>query len=81
VQLRSKELGPVLQLFERVEQLDPNNTDILAEHAIAPAQAGRLTEAEVKHRKAMRLNPFYPDWFLWYLADIYFWMESYADVP
>ena len=80
VQLWSKELGPALQLFERAEQLNPNNADILAEHADALAYAGRLAEAEEKLHKAMRLNPFYPDWYLWYLADIYYGMERYADV-
>jgi adenylate cyclase len=30
--------------------------------------------------KAMRLNPFYPDWYLWYLADAYDALGRYEDV-
>ena len=28
----------------------------------------------------MRLNPYYPDWYLWYLADAYITMGRHADV-
>ena len=30
--------------------------------------------------KAMRLNPYYPDWYLWYLADAYNALQRPEDV-
>ena len=52
----------------------------MVELADALAYGGRLEAAENLIMNAMRLNPFYPDWYLWYLADIYFGMERYKDV-
>ena len=28
--------------------------------------------------RAMRLNPFYPDWYLWYYGSVYFHLGDYA---
>ena len=28
----------------------------------------------------MRLNPYYPDWYLWHLADAYYALKRYDDV-
>lgn len=80
VNLWSKEIDRALGLYERALQLNPNSADILAEFADALAYAGRLDDAEAKLLAAMRLNPFYPDWYLWYLGDIYYGMGRYADV-
>ena len=31
-------------------------------------------------QRAMRLNPFYPDWYLWYLGEAYFDLGDYEEV-
>jgi tetratricopeptide (TPR) repeat protein len=80
VNLWSKEIESAIGLYQRALLLNPNSADIMAELADALAYAGRLAEAEQRLTTAMRLNPFYPDWYLWYLADIYYGMGRYRDV-
>ncbi|MEO9873504.1 MAG: tetratricopeptide repeat protein [Anderseniella sp.] len=80
VHLWSKQVDAAIGLFERALILNPNSADIMAEFADALAYAGKLEQAEAMLKKAMRLNPFHPDWYLWYLADIYFCMARYSDV-
>ena len=39
--------------------------------------AGRAEEAVRLLERAMRLNPYFPDWYLWYLGDAYFHLGDY----
>ena len=80
VHLWSKQIDAAIGLFERALLLNPNSADIMAEFADALAYAGKLEQAEETLNNAMRLNPFHPDWYLWYLADIYYGMARYGDV-
>jgi len=57
--------GTALDCFERALALNPNNSDVLANCAWPPMFEGRTEEAVVRLDRAMRLNPFYPDWYLW----------------
>ncbi len=80
VHLWSKQIDAAIGLFERALMLNPNSADIMAEFADALAYAGKLEQAEAMLKNAMRLNPFHPDWYLWYLADVYYGMARYSDV-
>jgi adenylate cyclase len=51
--------------------LNPNDSDIIAEYADALAYVEQPQRSVELMHKAMRLNPHYPDWYLWYLADAY----------
>jgi tetratricopeptide (TPR) repeat protein len=42
--------------------------------------AGQPEKSVELMEKAMRLNPCYPDWYLWYLADAYSTMDRHTDV-
>jgi TolB-like protein/class 3 adenylate cyclase/Tfp pilus assembly protein PilF len=66
--------------YQRALALNPNDADIVAEYADALVYVGRLREAEELLERAMRLNPYYPDWYLWNLADVYDAMGRYNDV-
>lgn len=66
--------------YTRATTLNPNDADIIAEYADALVYAGQPLKAIELLERAMRLNPFYPDWYLWYLADAYCTMERPADV-
>jgi len=66
--------------YERALDLNPNDADIVAEYADALVYIGEPARSVELLQKAMRLNPYYPDWYLWYLADAYLTLERYADV-
>ena len=60
--------------------LNPNDSDIIAEYADALSYVEQPERSLELMQKAMRLNPHYPDWYLWYLADIYDTMGRCEDV-
>ena len=75
--LYSKRHDESLAAYERAIELNPNDADILSEMADALVfsdDAGRAIDL-LEH--AMRLNPFYPDDYLWHLADAYFVLADY----
>ncbi len=49
--------------YERALALSPNNADILAQYGRNLPLLGRAEEAVELIKKAMRLNPKYPDWY------------------
>ncbi len=49
--------------YERALALNPNNADLLAEYGWNLPKLGRAAEGVKSIEKAMRLNPFYPDWY------------------
>jgi hypothetical protein len=57
--------------------LNPNDADILTEMADALVYRGRPREAIEMIEKAMRLNPFYPDWYLWVLGGAHYAARDY----
>jgi len=54
-----------LDCFDRALALNPNNSDALANCAWPLMFEGRAEEAVNRLERAMRLNPFFPDWYLW----------------
>jgi adenylate cyclase len=69
-----------LAAYARATTLNPNDADIIAEYADSLVYVGQPLQAIELLERAMRLNPYYPDWYLWYLADAYCCMERPADV-
>jgi adenylate cyclase len=78
--LYRKEHEASLAAYERAMELNPNDADIIAEFADARVYAGQPQDAIQLLKKAMRLNPYYPDWYLWYLADAYNALGQAEDV-
>ena len=68
------------QAYERALSTNPNDADILAEYADMLHYLGRQDEALLHMKRAMALNPFYPDWYLWNLADIQFEIDRFDEV-
>jgi adenylate cyclase len=66
--------------YTQALSLNPNDSDIIAEHADALVYVEQPQRAVELMQKAMRLNPYYPDWYLWYLADAYDTMGRSEDV-
>ncbi len=62
--LRSgKQPKVALAEYERAFALSPNNADLLAQYGRNLPLLGRAEEAVELIKKAMRLNPKYPDWY------------------
>ena len=77
VSLYRKEHDASLKAFETALRLNPNDTDIMSNMADALAHCGRSEEAITLLNRALLLNPFYPDQYLWYLGGAYFGLKDY----
>jgi TolB-like protein/class 3 adenylate cyclase/Flp pilus assembly protein TadD len=66
-----------LAAYERAIELNPNDADILAEMANSVSCSGEAPRAIDLLARAMRLNPYYPDWYLWYLGEAHFDLGDY----
>ncbi len=77
VNLYRKDHDACLSSFETALSLNPNDTDIMSNMGDALAHCGRSEEAISLLNKALLLNPFYPDQYLWYLGGAYFNLKEY----
>ncbi|MDZ7842289.1 MAG: BTAD domain-containing putative transcriptional regulator [Gammaproteobacteria bacterium] len=66
--LAAGDLAASLLSFDEALRLNPNNSDALANRAWPLTFAGRADEAVRNIESAMRLNPYYPHWYLWGLG-------------
>jgi adenylate cyclase len=66
-----------LAAYEHAHELNPNDADILAEMAHSLSCAGDAQRAVQLLERAMRLNPYSPDWYLWNLGEVYFDLGDY----
>ncbi|HEX6102654.1 MAG TPA: tetratricopeptide repeat protein, partial [Alphaproteobacteria bacterium] len=78
--LYKKRHDEALADYARATALNPNDADIIAEYADALVYAGQPEKSVELLERAMRLNPYYPDWYLWYLADAYITMGRHTEV-
>lgn len=63
--------------YDRALELNPNAAGVLAKSADSYYYQGRFEEAVERLHLAMRLNPHYPDWWNWNLADCYYFLGDY----
>ncbi|WP_299777460.1 adenylate/guanylate cyclase domain-containing protein [uncultured Roseobacter sp.] len=77
--LYRKEHDPAINAYDRALKLNPNDADLMSDMADALAHMGRSEEAVELLQKAMRLNPFYPDQYIWHLGGAYFNLQRYED--
>ncbi len=80
VHLYRKEHDLSVSSYERALELNPNDADIMAELADSFAHSGRSEESIELFNKAMRLNPFYPDHYLWKMGGAYYNLKAYEEV-
>jgi len=79
VNLYRKDHDGSLSAFETALHLNPNDTDIMSNMGDALAHCGRSEEAITLLNRALLLNPFYPDQYLWYLGGAYFNLKQYEE--
>lgn len=72
-----KQQDASLAAYEQATELNPNDADILADMAISTRSSGDTRRTIELLQRAMRLNPFYPDGYLWVLGETYFDMADY----
>ncbi len=78
--LYSRQHDEAMAEYAQALALNPNDSDIIAEYADALSYVEQAERGLELMKKAMQLNPYYPDWYLWYLADIYDVMGRSEDV-
>jgi TolB-like protein/class 3 adenylate cyclase len=59
--------------------LNPNDADTMAQLSAVEVYTNP-ERALALIKDAMRLNPHYPDWYLWYLGDAYYGLKKYPQV-
>lgn len=79
VNLYRKDHEASLAAFETALQLNPNDTDIMSNMGDALTHCGRSEESIELLKRALLLNPFYPDQYLWYLGGAYFNLKQYDE--
>jgi len=68
-----------LSAYERAIELNPNDADILAEMSDTLTSCGDAERAIDALNRAVRLNPLYPDWYLWNFGEAYFSLGNYEE--
>jgi tetratricopeptide (TPR) repeat protein len=79
VYLQEKEFDRAMAEYERALALNPNDVDFRMEMAEALVFVGRHEEGLELMKGTMRLNPIYPDWYLWDLGWVYYFMGRYEE--
>jgi adenylate cyclase len=69
-----------LAAYQKAISLSPNNADLLAEYGWAIPKVGKSDEAIISIKKAMRLNPIYPDWYSQALIFALYTAKRYEEV-
>lgn len=75
--LYQRKHNPSLAAYERAREINPNDADVLAELGDLHVYIGEPAKGAELLKRAMRLNPYYPDWYLWGLGDAYFYLQDY----
>ncbi len=78
VALYRRRFSDSLDFFAEAQMLNPNDADILADHADALLHDGQSERALELSLAALKLNPLPPDYYYWNLGGIHFVQENYA---
>jgi adenylate cyclase len=65
--------------FERALELNPNDADVLTDVGYFLCYAGRAEEGRVFAKKAMKLNPYHPEWYLMQFVQVCFDARRYQE--
>jgi len=79
VSLYQKKHDASIKAYQRALELNPNDADVISELADTYAHSGHSAKAVELLKKAMHLNPFYPDEYLWNLGGAYYNLKQYQN--
>jgi TolB-like protein/class 3 adenylate cyclase len=68
-----------LEHYERALEINGNDADLHAEMADLLSYIGKHHEAIGQIRFAMRINPYFPEWYRWTLGWCYYFIEEYKE--
>jgi len=77
--LYKKQHEASIAAYERAIGLNPNDADILAEMSDSLTSSGNPERSVQLLKRAMRLNPLHPDWYLWNLGEAHFDLGQYSE--
>lgn len=80
VRFFQKQHQQALGAYKRATELNPNDADVLAEMSDVLSSIGDAARAVDLMKRAIRLNPCHPDWYLCNYADALFVLGEYAEV-
>ena len=79
VHLYRKEHDASISAYRRAVSLNPNDADLMSDMADALTHTRQEEEAILLMEKAMQLNPYFPDQYLWHLGGAYFNLKRYDE--
>lgn len=68
-----------IAVYKKALELNPNDADVICDYSLVLSHAGRPEEGIEQIRKAMRLNPHYPEWWTWQFGQILFDARRYQE--
>jgi adenylate cyclase len=77
--LASRNFDKAISAYDRAIALNPNCPNLLVDLAEALVYVGRVNDAIAHVRRAMLLNPIYPDWYLWTLGIAHYHAGEYEE--
>jgi adenylate cyclase len=81
INIDARKYARAMELYEKAVALSPNHADNLAWYGwrLSFGPVGRTAEGLPLIKKAMRLSPFYPNWYLGGLGDALFSLGRYEE--
>ena len=79
IYLQERKFDQAMAEYERALTLNPNDVDFRMEMAEALVFVGRHEEGIELMKQTMRLNPIFPDWYLWDLGWAYYFVRRYEE--
>ncbi len=79
VLLQKRLYNQAMASYENALALNTNQADLMAEMANALTRVGRPQDAIEQMKQAMRLNPFSPNWYTWFLGLAYYHAGQYEE--
>ena len=79
IHLMKREYEKAKTYYEKALSLNPNHANLQAAYGGLLIYLGKPREAIVHHKKAMRMSPFYPAWYLFRLGLAYHLADQYEE--
>jgi adenylate cyclase len=76
---KARDFDRAMAEYERALELNSNDADLLAEMMTILVQIGRVEDGVAQIKLAMRINPHYPDWYLWNLGWAQYFTGEYEE--